>query len=213
MTKPTVYGPSYSTYVRSVRLALEEKGAAYDLVDVAMLGGAHKEPAFLARNPFGKVPAFSHDDLSLYETSAILRYVDRALPGPALQPKDAKAAARVDQALSIVDSFGYPCMIGQLVWQRAVVPMQGGKPDEAVVAAALPQIKLCGAELARLLGNDPWFGGGSISLADLHLAPVFAYVAGTPEGGELLAGFPNLKAWWGRMAERPSMAKTPPQFS
>jgi glutathione S-transferase len=194
MTKPTVYGPSYSTYVRSVRLALEEKGAAYDLVDVAMLGGAHK-------------------DLSLYETSAILRYVDRALPGPALQPKDAKAAARVDQALSIVDSFGYPCMIGQLVWQRAVVPMQGGKPDEAVVAAALPQIKLCGAELARLLGNDPWFGGGSISLADLHLAPVFAYVAGTPEGGELLAGFPNLKAWWGRMAERPSMAKTPPQFS
>lgn len=212
MTKPTVYGPSYSTYVRTVRLALEEKGAAYDLVDVAMLGGAHKQPDFLARNPFGKVPAFSHDGLSLYETSAITRYVDRALPGPALQPSDPKAAARVDQVMSIVDSFAYPCMIGQLVWQRAVVPMQGGKADEAVIAAGMPQVKLSSAELVRLLGNGPWFGGASISLADLQLAPVMAYVSGTPEGEALLAAQPALKAWWGRMSERPSMAKTPPQF-
>jgi glutathione S-transferase len=68
MTRPTVFGPTYSVYTRIARLALEEKGAPYDLVDVAMLSGAHKRPDFLQRNPFGKLPAFAHDTLSLYET-------------------------------------------------------------------------------------------------------------------------------------------------
>ena len=86
MSNPIVYGPSYSTYVPTARLAFEEKGVAYDLVDVAMMTGAHKQSAYLARHPF------------------------------------------------------------------------------------------------------------------------------TPEGAEMLAAQPSLKAWWGRIAERPSMTKTPPQF-
>jgi hypothetical protein len=65
VSNPIVYGPSYSAYVRTTRLALEEKGIAYDLVDVAMMAGAHKQPAYLARHPFGKLPAFSHDGLAL----------------------------------------------------------------------------------------------------------------------------------------------------
>lgn len=211
MVNPTVYGPSYSAYVRTTRLALEEKGVAYDLVDVAMMAGAHKQADFLSRNPFGKLPAFAHDGLTLYETGSITRYVDRALPGPALQPTGAKALARVDQVMSIVDSFAYPCMI-QLAWQRLVVPMQGGTPDEAVVAACLPQVALCLSEFVRLLGDDPWFGGASISLADLHLAPILSYAAATPEGNELLERHPTLQSWLGRISERPSMAKTPPQF-
>ena len=211
MTNPTVYGPSYSAYVRTTRLALEEKGVAYDLVDVAMMAGAHKQPDFLRRNPFGKLPAFAHDGLTLYETGSITRYVDRALPGPALQPKGARALARVDQVMSIVDFFAYPSMI-QLAWQRLVVPMQGGTPDDAVVAACLPQAKLCLSEFARLLGADPWFGGASVSLADLHLAPISAYASATPEGAALFAEHPTLQSWWGRMSDRPSMAKTQPQF-
>jgi len=212
MSKPTIHGPSYSAYVRMTRLALEEKGAAYDLVPVDMIGGAHKQPDFLARNPFGKLPAFSHDGLALYETSAITRYIDRTLPGPALQPSGAAAMARVDQVMSIVDSFAYASMIGQLVWQRLIVPMLKGQPDEAIVAAGLPQVRLCLAEFARLLGDDAWFGGKAISLADLHLAPLLAYVTMTPEGPSLLAAQPVLKGWWGRMSDRPSMAATQPQF-
>ena len=212
MNRPTLYGPSYSTYVRTARLALEEKGAPYELVDVAMLAGAHKQPEFLKRNPFGKLPAFSHDGLSLYETGAITRYVDRALPGPALQPSDPKTLARTDQVISIIDSYAYGCMIGQLAWQRLVVPLLGGQPDEAVVAASLPQANLCLSEFARLLGADRWFGGSTVSLADLHLAAIMAYVSGTPEGTAMLSAQPRLESWWGRMGDRPSMAKTAPQF-
>jgi glutathione S-transferase len=213
MSNPTVYGPSYSTYVRTTRLALEEKGVAYDLVDVPMMTGAHKQSDHLARHPFGKLPAFGHDGLSLYETGAITRYIDRALPGPALQPTAPHALARIDQAMAIVDSYAYSCLIGQLAWQRLIVPMQGGTADEAEIAASLPQAKRCLAEFARLLGADTWFGGNTISLADLHLAPVMAYAVSTPEGADMLAAQPTLKAWWGRIGERPSMAKTPPQFS
>jgi glutathione S-transferase len=195
------------------RLVLEEKGAAYELVPVDIIGGAHKQPDFLARNPFGKLPAFSHDGVNLYETSAITRYVDRTLPGPALQPSDTRTMARVDQVMSMVDSFAYASMVGQLVWQRLIVPMLKGQPDEEVVAASLPQIALCLAEFERLLSDDRWFGGCSLSLADLHLAPLLAYVSMTPEGPSLLAERPALKAWWERVSERPSMANTQPQFA
>ena len=212
MTTPVIHGPSYSPYVRTTRLALEEKGAPYELVLVDMIGGAHKQPDFLARNPFGKLPAFSHGGLNLYETSAMIRYIDRALPGPALQPTGSSAMARVDQVISIIDSFAYGSMIGQLVWQRLIVPMLKGQPDEAVVAASLPQTTLCLSEFARLLDADPWFGGESMSLADLHLAPLLAYVTMTPEGPALLVAQPALKAWWDRMSSRPSMAGTQPQF-
>ena len=123
MSKPIIYGPSYSAYVRMTRLALEEKGATYELSPVDLIGGAHKQPDFLARNPFGKLPAFRHDGLNLYETSAITRYIDRTLPGPALQPSGARSMARVDQVMSIVDSFAYASMIGQLVFGSPVGAM------------------------------------------------------------------------------------------
>jgi glutathione S-transferase len=212
MSKPIVYGPSYSAYVRMTRLALEEKGAAYELAPIDIIGGAHKQPEFLARNPFGKLPAFSHDGLNLYETSAITRYIDRTLPGPSLQPAGTREAARVDQVMSMVDSFAYASMIGQLAWQRLIVPMLKGQPDEAVVAGSLPQTRLCLSEFNRLLDGDSWFGGDSVSLADLHLAPLLAYVTMTPEGPPMLAAQPALKAWWERVSARPSMASTQPQF-
>ena len=212
MTRPTVYGPSYSVYTRIVRLALEEKGTPYEIADVAMMSGAHTQPAYLKRNPFGKLPAFAHGTLSLYETGAITRYVDRAFDGPALQPSEPQAMALVDQVISVVDSYAYACMIGVLAWQRLIVPMSKGTPDEPAIEACLPRVNLCLSELARLLGKSVWFGGDAVSLADLHLAPVMAYAGGTPEGAGLLDAQPELKVWWGRMSERPSMARTQPQF-
>ena len=213
MSKPIIYGPSYSPYVRTARLALEEKGAAYELVPIDIISGAHKQPDVLARNPFGKLPALTHDGLTLYETSAITRYIDRTLPGPPLQPQSTREAARVDQVMSIVDSFTYPSVMGQLVWQRLIVPMLKGQPDEAVVAASLPQTRLCLSEFGRLLNGDTWFGGRSLSLADLHLAPLMAYLAMTPEGPSLLAAEPEMAGWWDRVSSRRSMTATQPQFA
>ena len=77
MAKPILYGPGYSTYTRAARLAMEEKGVDYELVEVDFISGGFSDE-YLERQPFAKVPAFEHDGLELYETPAILRYIDEA---------------------------------------------------------------------------------------------------------------------------------------
>ena len=71
----TIHGPNYSTYVRTVRLVLEEKGQPYELAEVDTLKGETKQHPHLGRHPFGMVPAFEHDGFELYETGAIIRYL------------------------------------------------------------------------------------------------------------------------------------------
>src|SRR4051795_8998812 len=98
------------------------------------------------------------------------------------------------------------------VFQRIVGPvLMGTTPDEAVIAAAIPDAERCLGELDRLLGEQPYLAGDQLSLADLLLAPQLAYLAATPECARMLAGT-ALKAWLERMEARPSMQATlPPQ--
>jgi glutathione S-transferase len=118
MGQPVVHGPAFSTYVRSVRLALHEKGVPHQLVDVDFLGGAHKQAPHTSRHPFGRVPAFEHDGNQFYEASAILRYIDEVFPGPALMPSTPLARVKVNQVMSIIDSYGYtPCVHGLFIRQ------------------------------------------------------------------------------------------------
>ena len=70
---------------------------------------------------------------------------------------------------------------GDLVIQRLVQPMLGGTADESIVEAALPEVDKSMAELERLLGDQEYLAGSALSLADLHLAPIFAYFVATPE--------------------------------
>ena len=210
----TVHGPNISTYVRSVRMALIEKNTPYELEEVDILAGQHKEPGHLARHPFGKVPALTHDGFTLYETSAILRYLDRVLPGPALTPADPKQAARCDMIAAIVDSYAYGAMITAVVMNRLVKPMLGGQPDEAAISGALPVADTSLGAIAQLAGagGGSFLAGPSLSIADLMLAPIFGYFSQTPEGAAALARHPVVQAWWDSFQARPAMAATAPKF-
>src|SRR5215470_12513815 len=213
MSDPIVYGPNYSTYARSARLALEEKGVPYRLEEVDLMSGATGTADHLRRHPFARVPAFEHDGFPLYETAAIERYVDESFAGPKLQPADPKRRARMAQIVSIIDSYGYPALIGKCVWQRTVMPLLGQKTDEAIVAEAMPRIE-CSVSALEDLADEagPYLCGPDLSLADLHLAPVMHYFAGTPEGKALLPKSPKLSRWWREMSGRPSMARTQPKL-
>lgn len=211
MAKPILYGPGYSTYTRTARLALEEKGVDYDLVEIDFIGGGFPDE-YLHRQPFGKVPAFEHDGLNLYETAAIARYVDEAFDGPALQPVTPAQRARMAQIISIVDSYTYKPTIGSLVIQRLVQPMLGNTADESAIELALPEVARCMAVYDQMIGDQEYLAGNAISLADLHLAPVFDYFSATPESGPILEDKPNLNAWWQRVGARDSMQKTKPQL-
>ena len=204
----TIYGFKNSTYVRTVRLVFEERGAPYDLVPVDIFG-ENKAEAHLKRQPFGQIPAFDHDGFMLYETQAITRYLDAVLPGEGMTPADVKARALMDQAICVYDGHAYG-PLATLIVERLIVPRRGGTPDEAKIEAGLPTARTAMAEFARILGERGTFGGGTISLADVHLAPGFAYIVHTDEGRDMLAAHPNLQAWWTKIDARPAMRATDP---
>ena len=212
MSDVKLYGPHYSTYTRSVRLALEEKGVPYDLVEVNVFEGVNQEPEHLARQPWGKVPAMSYGDFALYETCAMERYVDEAFEGPALQPVDPQDHARMTQIISVIDSYLYPNLLTAVVIQRLVVPLMGGESDEAVIAEGLEKGRVALTALNNLAGPEPYLAGKGPSLADFHLVPIYDYFRQTPEGQACLSGFPRLKAWWEAMAARESVTKTTPSL-
>ncbi|HZS84356.1 MAG TPA: glutathione S-transferase family protein [Stellaceae bacterium] len=208
MSEPVLYGAAYSVYVRTARLVLAEKGVTYRLeeVDVFAPGGAPAE--HWARHPFGRIPAFEHDGFRLYETGAITRYVDEAFAGPPLQPADARQRARMNQAISVLDNYAYRCLVWDIFVERVRAPANGRTPDEARIAAALPLARTCLAALPDIMGEAPFLAGAAVSLADLHAAPIFVYLAMAPEGRELLAREAPLAAWWERVKARPSLAET-----
>jgi glutathione S-transferase len=208
-----LYGPAYSTYTRTARLALEEKGVAYDLREVDTLAGEGQKAEHLARHPWGKVPVLEHDGFSLYETVAIARYVDEAFPGPALQPADAKGRARMAQVCAVLDHYGWSPMVITIFVQRVVVPMRGGAPDQGAINKAMPQCARVLDVIEGLMdGEEFLLGGGAISLADLHLTPILDYFTRTDDGRAALSHHPRLSTWWERMEQRPSVAKTRPSL-
>lgn len=206
MTEFVVHGVPGSPYLRAALLGLEEKRADYRLAAMAL--GESKTPAYLARQPFGKIPAFEHDDFQLYETQAILRYLDAVLPEPSLQPGDPKARARMDQIIGIMDSYALPFVTVGISAERLMSQVFWGRgPDEAKIAAALPNARVCIDELGRLKGGAPYLAGDRLSIADLMLAPHLDYFAHTPEGQELLQDG-SLFGWLEAMRARDSFQAT-----
>lgn len=212
MTAPAVYGSAMSTFVRTVRLALEEKPCSYELIDVSPFAGEHRQAEHLARHPFGKVPAFSHDGFDLYETDAIVRYIDQEIPGQSLQPLEAKPRARMNQIIGIVNAYAYRSVIGTIISNRLIVPSRGGQPDEAAIKAAVPEVDLCLKELERLMADNKYLADGRVSLADLFVVPLYHYLALTAEGEALLKQRSKLPGWWDLMKGRNSVATTEPKF-
>jgi len=207
MSEFVVHSVPGSPFGRSVLATLEEKGAPYRLQPV--IPGTLQSPEHLARHPFGRVPVLEHDGFLLYETQAILRYLDRVLPSPSLTPGDIRRAARMDQAMNVNDWYLFHGVGNVIIFHRVIAPRLMGKvPDEAAIEAAMPKAKTVFNELARLLGQASYFTGEELSLADLLLAPAVALFVQTPEWSALGAPHPNLVAWLTRMEARPSMQAT-----
>jgi glutathione S-transferase len=207
MSEFTVHSIPGSPFGRAVLATLEEKGASWRLSPVAP--GTFRSPEHLARHPFGRVPVLEHNGYSLYETQAILRYLDRVLPTPALTPADPKRAARMDQAMNVNDWYLFQGVGNVIGFHRLVGPrVMGLKPDEAAIEAVMPKARTVFQELARLLGEQTYFAGEAVSLADLLVAPQIEFFTQTPEWAVLGAPHANLVAWVARMEARPSLKAT-----
>ena len=199
-----LYGAAYSVYVRAVRLALEEKGVAYDLIPVDIFAEGGPPADYAARQPFLKIPALEHDGFRLYETGAILRYLDAAFPVPPLGPEGLRARARQDQIMGILDAYAYRTWVWDIYVERVAKPAEGGAADEERIERALPKAALALDAIADLMTGDPYFLGEQPCLADLLAGPMIAYLREAKEGAALIGERPRWAAWWRALAQRPS---------
>ncbi|MFZ0621907.1 MAG: glutathione S-transferase family protein [Pseudolabrys sp.] len=213
MSKPSnspefiVHSVPGSPYGRAVFATLVEKGARAHLAPVAP--GTLKSQPHISRHPFGRVPVLEHDGALLYETQAILRYLDRILPQPALTPAEPRAAARMDQVMNVCDWYLFNGVNNVIGFQRIIRPRLLGEPtDEAAIAGAMPQARAAFNELSRLLGGGSYLAGEDATLADIMVAPQLDFLAATPEWEPLAAPVPNLVSWLARMNTRESFKAT-----
>jgi glutathione S-transferase len=209
MSDCVLFGAAYSVYVRIARLALAEKGVAYRLSEVDIFAEGGPPAGYAERHPFRRIPAFEHDGFRLYETGAIARYIDEAFAGPALMPADAKARARANQVIGIVDNYAYPAMVWGVFVEGVRAPLQGRASDAAKLANALGKSAVCLDALEEIAeAGGPALLGSDVTLADLYLAPVMRYFTLAADGAALLGQRAILGRWWAWMQNRPSMAAT-----
>ncbi|HEY5007469.1 MAG TPA: glutathione S-transferase family protein [Caulobacteraceae bacterium] len=207
MARPIVYGAAYSVYVQAVRLTLWAKAIAYDLVDIDVFAPGGPGPEYLVRHPFGRIPAFQHDGVQLYETAPICRYVDEAFPGPVLQPAHPLPRAVMGQAISIMDNYAYRYLVWGVYFERIEAPRQGRSPDPDKIEVARRQTSVCLGALERLAPSSDWLAGDTVCLADLHAAPMFRLFMQTPDADDLMQPNPRLQAWWSRVEQRVAPAQ------
>jgi len=205
MPDPIVYGFPRSTFVNIVRLVLTYKEVPYTFHDLESEMG---KPSHLALHPFNRVPILRHGDFTLYETSAIVAYIDETFPRLPLQPRDIPGRARVDQWISMVNSYYYPYMIYHVTHERLVFPELGIASDERVVAHALPKVELGLQVVERQLGHGQDFLlGAELTLADFYLLPSTFSFGLTEEGRTMYPKYPAFSRWRERMEALPSVKK------
>ena len=210
MSDIVLWGFDGSTYVRTVKMLLAEKGVTdFKQVPVNVLAGEPKQPEHLERHPFGKVPVLDHDGMRILETSAITRYLNDVLPGKSLIPTSPKDRARMDMVIGIVDSYGYGALVGGVAAYHLFPDFVGGKND-AMHDSGLDNGRKVIEFAMATKGASP-FIAGELSLADLYLAPVASYVSLTPDQDAVFApdGF---AAWWTTIQALQSFKDTQPDL-
>ena len=204
MPELELIGAAPSNYVWTCRIALAEKGVPYRLNEVMP-----HSPEVDAIHPFGKIPVMRHGDVTLCESKAIVTYIDCVFGGPKVIPEDPKAAARVEQWVSLGNVEFDKLMIRQYVVGYAF-PKEPGKPDMVAIKAAAEKMKPQIEVLDRAVAPTGYLAGDGFTFADINILPMLFYVNRFEEGKALLARAKNLSAYMGRHFERPSFKKSAP---
>ncbi|MGO4524457.1 glutathione S-transferase family protein [Microvirga sp. 2MCAF35] len=203
-----LYSGPVSLFSRKVEIALHEKGLVFEQILVPFTqtrGYSPKNPDVLAINPKGQVPVLVDRDLSLYDSTVIIEYLEDAYPDPALYPKASIERARC----RLFDVFGDEVMLAPL---RFLMHRTEPKPDDPERwrakedKAREAETVLAGhfAEIDRAFQGKDYLCG-AFSAADIA---VFMAVFWTRRlGGPSLKGHETLASWYGRLSTRPAFAR------
>ncbi|MBI4781214.1 MAG: glutathione S-transferase family protein [Oscillatoriophycideae cyanobacterium NC_groundwater_1537_Pr4_S-0.65um_50_18] len=200
-----LHGFPVSPYVRAARIALIEKGVDHQFNEIGFDDLATDDYAKL--NPFRKMPVLQQGAFVLYETPAILGYVDEAFEGVSLQPTDAKTRAQMQKWIGIAVHYLYPVGVIQLFLQRIMTPIMGSEPNESIIAESAAIASQHLDVLERELAT-PFLLGDALSLADILAGVMVYYINMTQEGVALVQARPKTADWLAGLSQRPSFEQT-----
>ena len=203
-----LHGYRYSVYNRIARLVLLRKQVEHRTIEVDPFAEISED--YLRLHPFGRVPVLTHGAFSLFETSAITRYVDRAFEGRPLQPDAAAALARMDQVIAVIDAYGYWPMIRQVSSHAFFRPFLGEPASREEVDAGLEASNKVLAFLDGVAAEGEVLTGRDITLADCHLAPMMDYFLRAEEGQAALCSHLALQRWWDQVSVLDDLKATDP---
>ena len=199
----TLHCTTRSTFSRRVRIALLEKEMEHTLALVDMAAGAHKSPDYLALNPYGRVPTIEHDGFVLYESTAILGYLEAVQPNERLFPIDPKDRARVELHMKLCD-VEFTRYAGVILFSKRFQPRESW--DHQAFAEARRPIERHLAIVAKELNGNEFLVANRFSAADvvymphLHFLPLLEVEVP-----------PEVQAWADRLLSRPSATATVPE--
>jgi len=200
-----VYGYPFSTCTRKVLMTLHEKNTPYEFIIVDLAKQEQKFPEHLTRQPFGVVPVIDDEGFQMYESAAIIRYLDKKLSGISLTPSDPHAYGLMEQWMSVGASyFNEPAV--HIAVQCLFAPMRGHEPDMKIVDREIPKVEKAFDVINKYLEKNEYLAGKTFSLADIAWMPYVEFLV-LSKLEHMINSRPGVKAWWDRVSFRPTWVK------
>jgi len=198
-----VYEHPLSPYAQKVKIALDEKGVAYEARMPAAIGTGQPDLEFLKANPRGEVPALIDDGFAVFDSTIILEYIEDKWPTPALLPKSPADRSIARTIEDVMDTHFEPINwgMGEIHWFKRAE----GERARNIEAKAAKQARGIYEWLSRQLGDKPWFNGASFGWGDLSVVP---YLNGAANNGFAPDKGSKLGEWLARANARPAVAKS-----
>lgn len=146
-----VYYAPPSIYGRKVLAMLEEKGLDYEIERLSFSTHDHLKPEYLRLNPNGEIPTLVDEDTVVYESTAIMEYLNDEYPEPPLLPEDSAGRARVRMAEDYCDLHLFPVLVRCFI--KKILRKEGlTEADKTAVSDGFRRLEM-------YLGNQPWIAG------------------------------------------------------
>lgn len=191
-----------STFSRRVRIALLEKKIPHEIVEIDMAARQHRSPEYLKLNPYGRVPTLEEDGFVLYESTAILEYLELTRPDPPLVPPDPRGRALAAMHVKLCD-LQLGRQTGTIIFPKRFLPKE--RWDEKAMAQAKKEIEQHLEVVEGQLGTKPFLLGDRYTMVEVCYTPLVQFL-------DLMeiAPPPAVAAWVERMLSRESAQQTKP---
>ena len=201
-----IFGTPFSNFVRAVRMAIAEKGLAYDYHPVKP-----QSPEAIAAHPLGLGPGLRHGEVLLGESQAIIAYLDSLWPDTAMGPSGPPAeAAEIAQWISIVATAVDQILIRRYVVAYAFPKGADGTPDRAAIDAMQPELRNVFTMLEARLSDRDYLAANRFTLADALLTATLNPALRRPEAAEIAAQTPAVQRYFALHSQRRSFVDTAP---